>query len=452
MAELAAAPEGKMYSISEGKYIDKPTEIVAEEQRVAALKTAANTPDPDTEEEEEEEAGGEEEKKPTDEEKAKIAAATKKTEDEKKKAEANLNPAQKLEAEKKAKEEEAKEAAETKKKEEEAGKSTDFEPFLKQTYGEKYGIEKQSDLDEILENTQKVVDDLEAERKKSKEPVYRSEQEKKIAEFLKPWPLDKLGEGMQSVAAIIQMDIPNISDKKAMEESYILEHADLTREEAKELFEDEYSERYTINKDDFDTPEAYEKKKRLIDIKIKDKAASDKKMLLKKQEELKAKPEEKKPEQETFKIPEKTISEYQKQIDKFFDGDKPGQEFSGFVFQDDDNKDLNYKITFDADKLKTIREIAKEHIRLPGSYDKSGKIPNFDPAEMTRGLAKLIYSDWYDEQHFLNAKNLARVMKAEQIAGKKPDKVSKSAGKTSGMSIIEQFGDLAKREKEKKKR
>lgn len=430
-------PEGQAFSISAGKFVEAKTE-----DNQSTNKTDITVLDRPDEDEEEKEKPDDKDKKSTDSKETEKENEDKTNEDKEKKDETE---------EKDKDDDEESEEKKDSKKAADKEKLLEISSYLKEKYGEKYEIESEKDLDLILANTQKLANELESEKKKSKEPVYRSDQEKKVAEFLKTWPIDKLGEGMQSVAAIIQLDIPNITDKRAMEEAYILEHTDLTREEAQALFQDEFDSKYVLNKEDFERPEDYDKKKKIIDIKIKDKVAADKRMLLKKQEDLKAAPAEKKEEAKVKDVDETTLSEYNSKIDKFFEG-KNGEPFNGFKFIDDDDKDISYKITFEEDQIKTIKKYIKDHVKRPGSYDESGKIPNFDVASLTRSMAKLVFSDWYDEQHLKSVTKLARVLKAEQIAGRKPDKESKGKGKTSGASIMEQFGALAVKEKQNKKR
>lgn len=336
-------------------------------------------------------------------------------------------------------EEAAAKVAEEKKEETTDPKKDELPAWLK----EKYGIESQEDLDEVLGSNKKLADELEKERNKK---VFTSEKEEKLHKFLQGWDLDKISEGMETAAILTRIDIANIDGKRALEEQFILDNTELTRDEAKQLFNREFRKKYEPKKSDFDTDEDYEEEKKLAEIQQKKDVAKARKFLEEKQKELKAKPEEKKPEKKD-EIPSESIKSYENQIKTFFK--KDNKEWDRFQYKDENGNEL-YAIVLDPEKRKQVQDAMTAYIQRPDVYDKNGKINNFDPEELALKFTQLLFAKWMDGEHHKQIKILAQQVKAEQLAGKKPDKVSKSMGKASGQSFDEQFAEAARIAKEKR--
>jgi hypothetical protein len=389
---MTEAPEGKVYDTDKKEWIDAPVEEIKKEETTEEKKEEPPAPEK------------KEEKTPTPEEAA------------------------------------AKVAAEAKKDEPVTNTKKDELPaWLK----EKYGIESQEDLDDVLGNNKKLADELEKERGKK---VFTSEKEEKLHKFLLGWDLDKIGEGMETAAVLTRIDIPNIDGKRALEEQFILDNTELTRDEAKQLFAREFRKKYDIKKADFDTDEEYEEEKKLTEIQQKKDVSKARKFLEEKQKELKAKPEEKKPEKKED-IPTESIKSYENQIKSFFK--KDNKEWDRFQYKDETGTEL-YAIVLDADKRKQVQDAMSAYVQRPDVYDKNGKIDNFDAEELALKFTQLLFGKWMDQEHHKQIKILAQTVKAEQLAGKKPDKVSKSMGKASGQSYDEQFAEAARIAKEKR--
>lgn len=390
---MTEAPEGKVYDTDKKEWIDAPIEEIPKKEEA-----------PEEKKEEPLAPEKKEEKTPTPEEAA------------------------------------AKVAAEAKKDEPVTNTKKDELPaWLK----EKYGIESQEDLDDVLGNNKKLADELEKERGKK---VFTSEKEEKLHKFLLGWDLDKIGEGMETAAVLTRIDIPNIDGKRALEEQFILDNTELTRDEAKQLFAREFRKKYDIKKADFDTDEEYEEEKKLTEIQQKKDVSKARKFLEEKQKELKAKPEEKKPEKKED-IPTESIKSYENQIKSFFK--KDNKEWDRFQYKDETGTEL-YAIVLDADKRKQVQDAMTAYVQRPDVYDKNGKIDNFDAEELALKFTQLLFGKWMDQEHHKQIKILAQATKAEQLAGKKPDKVSKSMGKASGQSYDEQFAEAARIAKEKR--
>ena len=336
-----------------------------------------------------------------------------------------------------------------------------FEPgsYIKEKFGEKFGIESESDLEELLQAQEKLVQIAETSKQRvaeleKAEPQYRSEQEKKIAEFLKPFDPSKFGEGLNTVASIMAMDPLSVSGKVAMEEAYIISHPELTREEAKEIFAADEWSKYQVDKDAFDTDEEFQKAKRITDIRLKSAEDQARKTLVQKKEQLKAAP----PKTETTQTqaqqpaeaPKEAVTTYQKEIDKYFVPDK-NKVFDRINYYSDDQKTLLASVVLDKEKLDSVKKFVSDYVKQPGVYDKTGKIPNFDPQEITKTAIRILHGDWYEEQLFNQIKVIASRLTAEQIAGTTPEKRS-AAGGDAKMSIDDQLVALAAKEKAKRQR
>lgn len=342
-------------------------------------------------------------------------------------------------------------------KKDEVAKPKDFEPgaYIKEKWGDKFGLDSEAALEKTLAAQQKMLADLQKLQtenetlKKPSDPVYRSEQEKKIAEFLKPYDPSKFGDGLNTVAAIMGIDPVNISARQALEEAYIIRHPDLTRQEATELFADEY-DAGKLNRDDFDNDEAYEKKKRIYDIKEKNEVAQARKELADKKESLKAPPEEKKPDvNKPAEAPEAAVKAYTKDIETFFNPSK-GKKFDSLHYLSDDEKETYYTLVLDEEKIEDVKGFMKAFVENPASYTKDGKIPNFTPQELAKTALRLLHGDWMEESIWKQVKVLATKLKAEQIAGIDPDKKSTGTGDVK-LSVTDQFAALGQKEAEKRK-
>lgn len=425
MAETATTTETveteKVFSLTEGKYIDKPVD----KEPTPSHELAPDMDDPAP-------AVKVEEKK------ADPAPTAEPTAEEKKVAE-----------------DKAKADADAKAKEDAAKTEVKFEPgaYIKEKWGEKFGLETESDVQEILDATEELTSkysELEKENKELKsKSTFRSEQEEKIAKFLAPYPPDKFGEGLQTSAAIMAMDPASVSERVAMEEAYILKKPHLTRDEAKEKFAEIYDTKFKINKEDFDTDEAYNKKKRSVELDLKDAVAEARQTLTQEQAKLKVakvdKKEDPKPEAPK-EVPAEVLNIYNKEIENFLNPSN-GKPFDRYEFKSEDGKEVLFSMVFDKDKLKDIKEFMGWYIKNPQNYSKDGKIPNFTAQELAKSASRMLHGDWMENQLWSAVKTVAGKMKAEQIASTSPEKKSTGTGDIK-LNIDEQFEELAKKEKE----
>lgn len=330
-----------------------------------------------------------------------------------------------------------------------------FEPgsYIKEKFGEKFGLETEADLQTVLDNQDALARALEQAKldlAKPREPEYRTDQEKKIAEFLKPFDPSKFGEGLNTVANLMAIDPASVSGRVALEEAYIINHPELTRDEAKEIFAADVWSKYQVNKDNFESDEEYEKTKRISDIKLKSEEAQARKILSETKEKLKAAEPEKKIEEKPLEVPAESVKAYTQEVEKFFNPSKD-KVFDRINYSSDDGKEVLASIVFDKEKIEEIKSVMKAHLQNPNAYDKNGKIPNFAAQEFARTIARHLYGDWMDEQLWKQVKVVASKMKAEQIAGTSPEKKSGGSGDMK-LSVDDQFAELAKKTAAQRKR
>lgn len=323
-----------------------------------------------------------------------------------------------------------------------------FKPgdYIKEKYGQEYGLESEEDLADVLKNTSALAEEVTTLRAKVNEPKYRTEQEKKIAEFLTPYDPSKFGEGLNTVAALIAMDPDQISARQAMEESYIINHPNLTRDEAKEKFAYDFDKKYTLKEDDYDDKDRYAKDKRILEIDMKNEEANARKILKEQKEKLKAPPVEAKkeePKKEEPTISEEVITGYNNQVEKFFQP-APGKSFDRIKYLSDDKKEVLFELVLDKNKVSDLKKFMTNYVKNPTVYDKDGKIPNFDPHNLAKTALRIMFGDWQEEQIWNSVKSVAAKLKAEQIAGLTPEKKSAGGGEAN-LSIDGQFAALAKK-------
>ena len=156
------------------------------------------------------------------------------------------------------------------------------------------------------------------------------------------------------------------------------------------------------------------------------------------------------PSNKPAEIPAETVKQYTDAVQKFFNP-APGQTFNQFQYVSDDGKDVLHTLVLDADKQKDIQEFVMNYVKRPEFYDKSGKIPNFDPQEIAKTGLRMLHGDWMEDQLWAAVKTVAAKLRAEQIAGTKPDKESKGGGDVK-LSVDDQFAELARKQKEARRR
>jgi hypothetical protein len=328
--------------------------------------------------------------------------------------------------------------------------------YLAQTFEDKYGIKNEEDLQLHLEaaaEVEKENADLRAQLEEAKKtkPAFETEQEQKIFDFLKKYPVAKMGEGMATYARLVSMDVDNVAPRTALEEKFILEHEELTREEAMLKFNRDFDRKYKVKASAFDTTEEADAEQKQLDIDLKSDAAKAKKFLSKQQEEYKSKATDKVAEKETTAIPvqvQESVRTNLSEIDQYM-GELDVINFS----QDDGTPAFSYKLS--KQQKEQIKTAMKGWIGNPASYEKDGKIRGEYDVETAaiNAAAMLFHSDIFDKAYNAGLSK-GEIKRADQIATKKPNREAKAAidGKRIPLTEEEQWeAALAAKKKQPKK-
>lgn len=317
--------------------------------------------------------------------------------------------------------------------------------YIKSKFGT-YGVDTEEELEGVLKSTLELSTKYDELQKKAAEPIFRTDQEKRVAEFLKDYDPSKFGEGLTTAAAIMGMDPDAVSGKVAMQEKFILEHPHLTRDEAKDWFDDEYA-KYHVDKEKFDDDAAYEKQKRIMDIKLKDEETRSRSFLKEQKQKLKSTD---KPETTTtkFELDKPTVEGYTREIEKFL------PTFDKIEVKDEDGKAVVFNVVLDKEKQKDIKTFMMRHIQNQQAYGDDKKIANFAAPQLAKTALRLLHGDWLEAQMVKQIKTLAAVMKAEDISGRSPENKSGGGAGASDVKLsqTDQFMKLGEKAAETRKR
>lgn len=336
------------------------------------------------------------------------------------------------------------------KKEEEVEDTVGIDDYIRDRYAEKFGVEDELSLDSKLEEYGAMAEELEELRNKVKDletaganPVFTSEQEKKAFEFLKEFDVTRMGEGMQTIARIVTMDIASADPRVALEEKFIIEHPELTREESLLLFNRDYKKKYEIRRDDYDTEEAYNEEAKLLEIAKKTAVRKAKDFLAAKQVDFKAEAKKGQQKPEANPVIDKSINEVVSEVDSYM------KEFQSITYQPTESKNDNFTIKFTPEQVKTMHKTLKDWVSNRSTYDANGEIVGgFDIDEKVAQVAHLLYGEDMMAKMYAHVMNQADIKRAEQIATKKPTREAKTAvDKVNGGTEEQQWDRMIKQKK-----
>lgn len=378
----------------------------------------------------------------------------KKTE-EPKKEETSEEESEEEEVENKEEEEEEGEEEEDSKREEPAKSEDDevtVDDFLSEKYADKYDIHSEKDLDDVLTvsaELEKENDELKAKlnelEKNPSKLKFESEQEEKAFNFIKNYPMDRMGEGMQTFGKIITMDLKTADPKIILEEKFILENPELTRDEALKKFNRDYGRKYVVKAEEFDGDEAgfkEEQEMRAIDLKADVARARD--FLSKKQTELKSKPKEAE-NKEQEKENESVISSIKTntmEIDEYM------KDFESLIFTPDgDTEEFVYKLS--KDQKKQVQEALKGWVGNRNSYDAKGKLLGSKGLdEDTQNISYHLFGPDMIEKAYKHGLKKGEIKRADQIGKEKPVRTSKgSSGEMKNLTEVDQWQAVANESK-----
>lgn len=416
--------------------LDEEVGVLAEDPAEEAklkkeqAKASADSEDEDEEEEEIEEPAAK---------KAKVKKEEPKEEEEEE---------EDTESEEESEEEESEEEEEDE-DEEETESDPDLDEAIKSRFGKDYEINSIEDLEETLSALDKIVvkneeltKELEDVRSSKTKLVFETPEQEKAYEFIKDMPKNRQGEGLQTWAELIQMDIDGTDPKLALRQQYVIKHPELTREEATAKFERDYSRKYTVKAEDFDDDKEREEEEKMRKIDLKSDSAKAKEFLKKEQQNYKAK-DTKQEDSKVSEVIAEGIAKTTREATAFL------KEFKHIEFDLGNGK---FKFVLTEDKHKQLREAVEVWTKNPASYDAKGKLQGFDPEESTLSLTfAMFYKDIIPEL-ISQTRTKTAVRKIEELSEAKPTRKAKG-GSASNIpkSEDEQIDELIKAKESKRK-
>jgi hypothetical protein len=425
-------------------------DMVPVEEPKEKAETTSKKPAETTEEEEEEE----EEEKPKPEAKKKKSPEEEFESDEdeeEEKEEEESEESEEEESEEEEKDEEEKEETTDKKKKEEE-EEVDIDEVIKSTLEEKYGIENQEQLTEILDQLDTISEENEELKEKLKvaeegKPKFKSKTQEKIYDFVKDYDPEKLADGLITYATIVGMDVEKMDPKLLMEHAFIMEHPNMQIDRARAKFNRDWEKKYVIDEESFegDAKQLKEKKDDIQDD-IEIEADKARKLLKKKQAELKVESENKTTEEEPKVSPE-VQSEIKENMKSFLNHFK---ETHTLTFQPDENDEFKVNYKFSKEELAAIKSLIEKNISNPAHYDKKGKmIGGFDPEEKFIQAAGIIAFRPIVKELLKSARTRSHIIKASEISKQKPIRKAKSSG-TVEEDFMAQAEKLAKKKQKER--
>jgi hypothetical protein len=378
----------QIFDLTTGKMVDNPDAVVKEAPKPDP-KDAKNPPkkeEPVIEEEEEEESESEEGKESEEEE-----------------------------SEEESEEEEVEQPAAKKKKEEDEFLTED--QFIAQTYGEKFGIKTQADLDKTITNAVDVMAELETVKKerdslKLAKPKFTTPGQESAYNFVSQFDPKMQGEALQTFAKLIGMDIESADPTMLLEEKFIHEKPHWSRSESQRMFKKEFAKKYNLAREKFDGTDAeYEEELKDIEILKKGDVAMAKTFL----KELK---EKHKPAEEQPKNNELVTKAVEQNVKKYADFVQKAEEVT---FGEGDDK---FIFKLDAEKKSQLSEAMKSWVNNPHSYDDRGQLlGERSMEEMFDTLVGGMYIKEIVKAIRDQANNSATIKRVDEISTKTPKKL-----------------------------
>lgn len=375
-----------------------------------------------------------------------------KKEEPKKEEEEKKEPEKEIETPEDGKEKEEPKKEEIKNEEEEVKiEPTRVDSFLAKEL-EEYEITSLEEVKEILEGVEQLTDALQEERKKNKEPVFKSEAQKKAFEFITTAGYDpaKFGEGLLTHAKLVTMDVDGADDRTSLEEQYVIEHPELTREEATFKFNKRFKQKYEVSAAIEDEDERKDEQ-RSVDIEKKSDVAKAKKFLKQKQTEYKADDKQVDDKKVIDEVPAEVqtgIKNTLGEFNSFVDG------FTEIIFTDDKDPDNTFTYKIPKPYLKQIGMAGKSYLSRPDIYNEKGVIPEFDPENYAVTVAMSLLGKEMIQSALKHTDRKAAILKVDEISKIKPEKKGgKSDGELKSEDPMDQWEKLAdKKERERSQR
>ena len=412
----------QIYSLDEDKMVDVVEPDATKDEGKKSEKESEKEEESEESDEEEEEEEKDSEKEESEEEESEES-----TEDK--------------DDEKESEEEESEEESE----EEE---QTTVDEFIKSNFEEEYGITSQDEFKEILDRSVELLDEnetLKAEIKSLKEAPaatpFKSPSQELIWNAIKDFDPERIGEGINTVFGLIGMDLEKTDKKLVLEQEFIMNNPDLPLDKARKKFQTRYAQKYTVSekeKEDL-TPEQLKEREEDLEIELEMDYKKSMRFLKDKKNELKIKSETKEEPAKVSEAVENSIKSNTEAFAEHFDG------IERLTFEVDGVKNpFHYK--FNKEQLTKIKNTVETHLKSPGAYDAKGKlVGGFDAEQLFQNAAFLIAGPSILEEGLKFTRNLAQVVKAEEIAKVKPSRKAKSSAEAKDMSVDAQAERMAKK-------
>lgn len=327
--------------------------------------------------------------------------------------------------------------------------------YVKESFGEKFGLNTETELTGVLEDYGKLRDendDLKAklEVAEKAEPKFKHESHKVIAKFLEDLPDPTLAaDRTETFLKLQKINTKSDDGKVLLQEAFVLEHPDIPRDRAITFFNRDFNQKYNKKKDDFTGTEQEWKEELEITQTSQDMAVSKAKRFIEtKQAEFKLeKPStEDKAPKENLEV-KAGIEKMQTSLDTYL------KEFKGLTLTPTKNKEDNFNVVLSKEEHATVVKAAKTWVSNPGSYKVDGKFADSsEPAEIYQKAAFALLGPKIIEKMHQHMKSQIGIIRAEDIAKTEPERKTKvgSDGVMKGLSEEKQWEHNIAMKKSKK--
>lgn len=305
----------------------------------------------------------------------------------------------------------------------------------------KVGLESFDQLDEFVKEYEEVLQENEELQNRPTEPQFKTDKQKKLYEFINEHDFNEIQDGLISFAKLSQLDIANLDEKTALQELFVLNNPDTPREDAIQLFEYEYGDRYEYKMPEDEDEVVDEKKKHILGIKKKTDAAKARKSLLEAQNKWKSTEKEEAKQEEDPRDYEAISEAQDKHISDLKRDIKP---FDTITFSVDENKDNDFHFKLSDKQKQEVLNQAENFLMQPELYDDEGKMTiDYDAEHYIEQFVYLLHGKKAVEEALKHNSNVNIAKQVELKSKAKPTREAKTGGQKAG-SIEGQLEMLAK--------
>lgn len=326
---------------------------------------------------------------------------------------------------------EEEEAGEDEKEESDEDGPVSVDDYIKDKYSQKYDIKSETELEEVLGKLDSV-DELIAEnekltaelKQKSDKPKFKSASQEKMWEMFKDIDPAQFKDRTASVFRIMAIDAEKDNGRTLLEEQFIFENPDLSRDKAIKKFNFEYNKQFTVPaRTEFDSDEEYNDAKEMAEINLESSVNKARKFIKTKQAELKVEATQQDDNQpkENPKV-SSAIKENVSELDAKIKG------FNELTWINSDNKEETFSYKFTKEQIKAIDTAAREWVGSPSNYSDKGEFSagKFNFNEGIERTAFFLFGRDIIEKMRSKFKNQKDITRAEEIASKRPDRKAKA--------------------------